>query len=138
MKMEHEKFITDLKADIVDKLNDYKGSSIYACDLGMTLFEGENVNGSVFCNTWKTKEFIKENFELFGKLIEHWDDMFGETLNPFSEPEKCHVVLLIESARSILAGCKLVEQKWDEKIELTPAVIKRLTKQVMDWDGDLF
>lgn len=136
--MEHEKFITELKADIVDRLNDYKDCSIYACDLGMTLFEGENCNGSVFCNTWKTKEFIKENFDLFGELIEYWSDNIGDTLNPFSEPEKCHVILLLESARSILSGCKLVERKWNEEIELTPAIIKKLTKQVMDWEGDLF
>ena len=136
--MEHEKFITDLKADIVSRLSDYEGQSIYACDLGMTLFEGENCNGSVFCNTWKTKEFIKENFDLFGELLEYYSDNFGETLNPFLEPEKCHVILLIESARSILAGCKLVDEKWNDKITLTPAVIKKLTKQVMDFDGDLF
>ena len=136
--MEHEKFITDLKADIVSRLSDYEDQSIYACDLGMTLFEGENANGSVFCNSYKTKEFIKENFDLFGELIEYWSDNFGETLNPFLEPEKCHVILLIESARSILAGCKLVDEKWNDKITLTPAVIKKLTKQVMDFDGDLF
>ena len=136
--MEHEKFITDLKADIVSRLSDYEGQSIYACDLGMTLFEGENANGSVFCNSYKTKEFIKENFDLFGELIEYWSDNFGETLNPFLEPEKCHVILLIESAQSILAGCKLVDEKWNDKITLTPAVIKKLTKQVMDFDGDLF
>jgi len=136
--MKHEKFITDLKADIVSRLSDYEGQSIYACDLGMTLFEGENCNGSVFCNTWETKEFIKENFDLFGELIEYWSDDVGESLNPFYEPEKCHVILLIESARSILAGCKLVDEKWNDKITLTPAVIKKLTKQVMDFDGDLF
>ena len=87
MKMEHEKFITDLKADIIGKLSDYKGSSIYASELAYTLFEGENCNGSVFCNTWKTKEFIKENFDLFGELLEYWSDNVGETLNPFLEPE---------------------------------------------------
>jgi hypothetical protein len=91
--MEHEKFITDLKADIIDKLSDYKGSSIYAAELAYTLFEGENCSGSVFCNTWKTKEFIKENFDLFGELLEYWSDNVGETLNPFLEPEKCHVLV---------------------------------------------
>lgn len=136
--MEHEKFITDLKEQIVDRLNDYKGSSIYGCDLAYTLFQGENANGSVFCNTWKTKEFIKENFDLFGALIEYWSDSVGESLNPLSEPEKCHVILLIESAQSILSSCKLVDAKWNEKVELTDAAIKKLKKQVMEFDGDLF
>jgi hypothetical protein len=136
--MEHEKFITDLKEQIVDRLNAYKGSTIYGGDLAYTLFEGENANGSVFCNTWKTKEFIKENFDLFGELIKYWSDNVGESLNPFSEPERCHVILLMESAQSVLSACQLVEQKWNDKIELTDAMIKKLKKQVMEFDGDLF
>lgn len=51
-------------------------------------FEGENANGSVLCNTYQTKEFIKENFELFGDLVQYCKDNWDMTLNPFSEPEK--------------------------------------------------
>ena len=40
------------------------------CDLAYTLFEGENADGSVLYNTYKAKEFIKENFDLFGDLNE--------------------------------------------------------------------
>lgn len=138
METNYEQFITDIKQEIVEKLNDYKGSSIYGCDLAYTLFEGENCNGTVLFSTYATKEFIKENFDLFGELLEYWSDNVGESLNPFSEPEKCHVILLLESAQSILSDCKLVEQKWNDKIELTDSMIKKLKKQVMEFDGDLF
>ena len=96
-------FITDLKSQIIERLNDYKGVKTYLCDLSGLLFQSENVNGSVFCNTYKTKEFIKENFDLFGDLVEYVKDNMDYALNPFSEPEKAHVILLLEASRSILS-----------------------------------
>ena len=60
--METNDFIEDLKKLIVERLNEHEGSSIYVSDLANTLFESENANGSVFCNSYKTEEFIKENF----------------------------------------------------------------------------
>lgn len=131
-------FITDLKEMICDRLNDYAGSNVYCCDLSYTLFEGENANGSVFCSTYKTVEFIKENLDLFGELLEHWNDETGEQLNPFSEPKKCHVILLLESASHLLGECPTIERKWNDSVKLTPAFIKKLAREVNDWNGDLF
>lgn len=125
-------FIADLKKDIISRLNDYKGGSYYACDLAYTLFEGENADGSVFCNTYKTEEFIKENFSLFGALVQYCKDSLDMTLNPFSEPEKAHVILLLESASALMGRLPLIDKNWNEKIELTEKVIKRLTKEVND------
>lgn len=40
--MKTTNFTQDLKNTIVDKLNDYKGKSVYGCDLSSTLFEVED------------------------------------------------------------------------------------------------
>lgn len=131
-------FLTDLKAQIIDKLNDYSGGTYYACDLAYTLFEGENANGSVFCNTYKTKEFIKANFDIFGGLVEYCKENMDFTLNPFSEPERAHVILLLESCQSLLAQLPAIDKNWNEQIELTDEMILQLTNEINEFNGDLF
>lgn len=130
--------IDEIKQDIIDRLKDYKGGNYYGCDLAYNLFEGENANGTVFCNTWKTKEYIKDNFDLFGDFLEHWKMQTDEMLNPFSEPEKCHVIFLLEAAQAILSKCELVDENWNNSIELSEENIVTLTEQVNAFSGDLF
>lgn len=139
--MENTNFISDLKNTIINKLNDYAGGTYYGCDLSYTLFESENANGSALCNTWRTKEFIKANFDLFGDLVAYCEDNLGITLNPFNEPEKAHVILLLEASQSILSRCKIIDENWNNEIELTNKNIKKLTKQINDLqidEDDLF
>jgi cyclophilin family peptidyl-prolyl cis-trans isomerase len=134
-------FIQNFKNQIIDKLNDYSGTTIYACDLSFTLFQGENANGSVFYNTYKTKEFIKDNFDLFGDLVEYCKDNMDMNLNPFSEPEKAHVILLVLASQSILSKLPTIDKEWNNEIELTPKMIKKITKELLSIeieDEDLF
>ena len=129
-------FITDLKSQIIERLNDYKGVNTYLCDLSVLLFESENVNGSVFCNTYKTKEFIKENFDLFGQLVEYVKDDMGITLNPFNEPEKAHVWLLLEVSQSLLSQCKTVDEFWNDEKEITDELINSITEELNSLNVD--
>jgi len=132
------KTINEIKADIISNLSEYAGNSYYGCDLAYTLFEGDNANGSVFCNTYKTKEYIKANFDLFGEFLEHYNDEFGEYLNPFSQPERVHVIFLLEGVQSILSKCEFISDNWNAKIELTAENIETITNQVNEFSGDLF
>lgn len=139
--METSTFTNDLKNQIIERLNDYAGSSHYACDLAQTLFEGENINGSVLCSTYRTKEFIKANFDLFGDLVEYVKDNMDYTLNPFQEPEKAHVWLLLEASNAIMSKLPTIDKKWNDNIELTPKMIKKLTKELNELEineDDLF
>ena len=139
--MKTQTFTAELIETIISRLNDYKGTSNYVCDLSSILFEGENVNGSVFYSTYQTKEFIKENFDLFGDLVEYVKDNIGMTLNPFQEPEKAHVWLLLEASQSILSKLPTIDKFWNDNIELTPKLIKQLTKELKALnidDEDLF
>ena len=97
-------FYTDLRNTIIERLNDYKNVEVYGCDLAYILFESENANGSVLCNTYKTKEFIKNHFDLFADFSEYYKENFGESIDIFSEPERAHVILLIEAAQIVLSN----------------------------------
>ena len=125
-------FIQDLKSTIISRLNDYSGCSYYGCVLAYTLFEGENANGSVLCNTYQTTEFIKDNFDLFGQLVNYCNDSMDTLLNPFNDPEKAHVILLLESANSLLSQLPTIDENWNNKIELTDAMIEQLTTEIND------
>lgn len=125
-----KKFTTELKETIIDRLNDYKNTTVYGCDIAYTLFE--NVNGTVLFSTYLTKEFIKENFDLFGDLVEYVNDNFDMKLNPFTEPEKAHAILMLEASRILLSQLDFIDDNWVEKIELTDEVIKEITDQLRE------
>ena len=139
--MKTKTFTAELIETIISRLNDYKGTTNYMCDLSSILFEYENIDGTVLYNTYKTKEFIKENFDLFGDLVEYVKDNIGYTLNPLLEPEKAHVWLLLEASRSILSKLPTIDKLCNDEKELTPKLIKQLTKELnalnID-DEDLF
>ena len=129
-------FITDLKSKIIERLNDYKGVETYLCDLSGLLFESENANGSVLCNTYKTKEFINKNFDLFGQLVEYAKDNMGITLNPFNEPEKAHVWLLLEASQSLLSQCKIVDKFWNYEKEIDDELINSIKEELNSLNVD--
>ena len=136
-----KKFTTELKETIIDRLNDYKNTTVYGCDLAYTLFESENVNGSVLCNTYLTREFIKENFDLFGDLVQYVENNIDVVLNPFKEPEKSHVWLVMEGGCSLLSRLDFILNNWNDKFKLTDEVIKEITDQLRELninDEDLF
>lgn len=122
--------LEEIKSYLTEKLNDYKGCYSYGVDLSHLLTEGENANGSVYCNTYQTKELIKANFDLFGDFLEYYKEEFGEMLNPFSEPEKTHVIFLIMATEKILNSSKYIQDNWDNQIKLTDDVIAILKKDI--------
>ena len=128
--MKTKTFYTDLRNTIIDRLNDYKGSDVYGCDLAFTLFEGENANGSVLCNTYLTKEFIKNHFDLFADFSEYYKDNFGESLDIFAEPEKAHVILLLEAAQVVLSNLNTVDEFWNDSKELTQELINSIVEEL--------
>ena len=123
-------FTTDLKSQIIERLNDYKGTNIYGADLAYTLFEGENANGSVLCNTYLTKEFIKNNFDLFADFSEYYKETFGESLDIFAEPEKAHVILLLEASQMVLSNLDTVNEFWNDSKELTEELINSIIEEL--------
>ena len=128
--MQTKTFYTDLRNSIIERLNDHKGSDVYGCDLAYTLFEGENANGSVLCNTYETKEFIKNNFDLFADFSEYYKDNFGESLDIFAEPEKVHVILLLKAAQMVLSNLDTINEFWNDSKELTEELINAIVEEL--------
>ena len=128
--METKTFYTDLRNTIIDRLNDYKNTDVYGSELAYTLFEGENANGSVLCNTYETKEFIKNHFDLFAEFSEYYKDNFGESLDIFAEPEKAHVILLLEASQMVLSNLDTVNEFWNESKELTEELINSIVEEL--------
>ena len=68
--------------------------------------------------------------------MEHLQDNMDYTLNPFSEPEKAHVILLLEASQSILSKLHTIDKFWNDEKELTPKLIQQLTKELNALDID--
>ena len=128
--MKTNTFYTDLRNIIIEKLNDCKDIDVCGADLAYTLFENENANGSVLYSTSLTKEFIKNNFDLFAYFSEHYTNNFEESLNIFAEPEKAHVILLLEATQMVLGKLETINEFWNDEKELTEELIYKIAKEL--------
>ena len=128
--MKTKTFYTELRSTIIERLNDYKGVEVYGSELAYTLFEGESANGSVLCSTYLTKEFIKNHFDLFSDFSEHYKNNFGESLNIFGEPEKAHVILLLEATQVVLSNLGTINEFWNDSKELTEELINSIVEDL--------
>lgn len=128
----------DIIKRIIDKLYDYEDVKVYGADLAYTLFESENMDGTFTYNTYEAKEWIKQNFDEIGEVWEELKFQFGSEylvdFNPFDNPEKFMVLVILESASYILGKCKTVEDNWNNEIVLTKENIKKIEKELKELD----
>lgn len=122
----------EMKEILNDKLSDYEGTTCYACDLGYKLFETENYNGSYTCNSYEAKEWIKENFEYLGEIVEKIKSQLGaESIpNVFDNPETFQLVIFLEVSSYLIGQCEFINDNWDDEIELTEDNIKIIKEQL--------
>lgn len=124
---------------IIDKLYDYEGGEIYSCDLAYTLFEAENIDGTMTYSSWSAKEWIKNNFDDIGEVWEELKFQFGDDyvkdINIFDEPEKFMVIVVLESASYLLSRCKTINENWNDKIKLNKTNIKKIEKELKELDN---
>ena len=123
---------------IIDKLEQYKNISEYGCDLAYKLFEGECVDGSYFYSNYKAEEWIKENYNDLGEIMEELKFQFGEKflssllVDVFDNPDKVVVFVISEVASYLLGQCETVEKYWNEEIELTKENIKNIQIELLE------
>lgn len=133
-----QEFMIDV---LKDRLHEYEGKDCYGCDLGYYLLESENANCSYFCNTTKTVEFIKQNWDDFGSIVENIEANFGAdgVPNPFTEAEKFMVVCMLEYSSYLLGRCKTVEKAWDTSITLDKKTIEKIEQELdAQYNNDLY
>lgn len=133
--LEYNKIKDFVKDIVIEELYNYRDNSFYGCELGYGLLEGYNIDGVYFYNNYKATEFIKDNFEDFGEIVEEIKWQFGkeyELPNIFDKPDKFCVVCFLEVANYILGRCKFVDDNWDNEIELTKEVIKKIENELKE------
>ena len=125
---------------IIDRLYNYKDIKMYACDLAYALFESENVDGTFTYSSYEAKEWIKHYFDEIGEVWEELKFQFGSEylmdFNPFDNPEKFMVLVILESASYILGQCKFIQNNWNNEIILNNKNIKTIEKQLKELDDD--
>lgn len=130
----------DIIKRIIDRLYDYEDTKVYACDLAYSLFESENIDGTFTYSSYEAKEWIKNNFDEIGEVWEELKFQFGSEylmdFNPFDNPEKFMVLVILESASYILGQCKTVQDNWDNEMTLTKENIKKIEKELKELDNN--
>lgn len=121
------------KEQIENRLPEMEGRSVYMCDLALDMMEGPNVDGTLTYSTNDAIEYIRKWWYDAADYFQYEKDNFGEVYhNPFDNPEAYMVCMVIEGVRSILSQCATVDEQWDDKVELTGAVIDRILSEVKD------
>ena len=109
------------------KLPDYEGCTTYGCDLGSLITECPNADGAYIIGIKESIDFIASHFYDARDEYEYEKDNFGEVLhNPFENPEAFIVCMLINTVEGILSQVPVIEENWNDEIELTQDVIDEI------------
>ena len=120
---------------IADNLENYSNQSIYGCNLGYTITEGINIDGSCTYSTYKAKEYLKFWWDEAADYFQYEKDNFGENLhNPFERPEEFMVCMVIQGVNSLLSQVSFIDKNWNNKIELTEKNIKKIIREIKDFE----
>ena len=105
----------DVLSRMIDHLDDLEGHDGYVSELAFTLFEAENIYGSMTYNTYKAEQWIAKNFidlaDVVGDMAADWDI----TPNPFSNPEKFMVQVVLYLAEQLVYTSDYLRRGRDEE-----------------------
>lgn len=126
--------LTDYCKDfIINNIDDYSGQSIYGCDLGNTITEGINIDGSCTYSTYEAKKYIKFWWDEAADYFQYEKNNFGENLhNPFENPEAFMVCMVIQGVNSLLSQISFIDKNWNNEIKLTEKNIKKIIREIKD------
>ncbi len=127
-----ETFNEYCKNYIKDHIDGYVGHSVYGCDLGFTITEGPNMDGSLTYSRYDAMEYLKEWWMDAADYFD-WEKLnLGETRNPFDNPEAYMVCMVIEGVNSLLSQCGVVDVNWNDEFELTEEIAELICKEIDD------
>ena len=112
-------YLNDLEKDVlsrmIDNLDDLEGHEGYVSELAFTLFENENINGSMTYSTYKASQWIMENFHDLGDVVEDMAAEWGITPNPFNNPEAFMVQVVLYLAEQLVYESAYLQRGRDEE-----------------------
>jgi hypothetical protein len=120
--------------EMVGKLYEYEDTKHYACDLGYSLFEYDNINGTYTYSTCEAKEWIKEYWEDIGDVVEEMKFQMGadNIPNVFENPERFMVVIMLEVSSYMLSKCPFIDTNWNDEIILSRENIEIIVKELQE------
>jgi hypothetical protein len=111
-------YLNDLEKDVlsrmIDNLDDLEGRDGYVSELAFTLFENENINGSMTYSTYKAEEWIATHFHDLGDVVEQRAAEWDITPNPFANPEVFMVQVVLYLAAQLMYTSDYLAQVEDE------------------------
>ena len=122
-----KEFVADV---LMDKLDEYEGTSTYGADLAYHLLEQYNVDGSYTYSTYEAKQWVQEYFDELGDIV---SDMKEEGLPPidvFENVEGFQVCVMLYLAQTLLGQCETVDEFWNEEQELTEEIIAKIKEEL--------
>lgn len=126
-------YVDYCKAFIKDELDNFEGIDVIGCDLAQELTMDANMNGSITFSTYQASLILKEWWDELEGINSRIYDELGFThddVDVFDTPEKYHVIAVIEGVSSILDGLEIIQENWDNNIELTRDVIDTIIEQI--------
>ena len=132
-----ETFIDYCKQYIYDHIDEYRGQKVYPCDLGFTLTESPNCNGTLTYSREEAKEYLREWWDEADDYYEYERNNFGTGgHNPFANPEAYMVCMVIEGVDALISQAfdRIEGADWNEMVELTGDLIEQITEKVNEND----
>ena len=118
-----------VKEEIEIRLKGLVGNNVYLEDLGYRLFEYENCN-CTYSSRYESIQWIKDYFEELDEIVEEYEIEFGDSVpNPFSEPEKFQIVIILYIANKLVYNALYnINLNIYKKIKLTNDIIDTILK----------
>lgn len=111
-----------MKEFIIDELKERRGEEIAIDEIGFTLAETQNANGSWYCAYYRAKADVVKNFNLCTDFCK-WYELNGSLAipNPFTETEQFHLMVMIygidDICRDLFLG-RRYRDNYTEMIEI--------------------
>lgn len=127
-----ETFLTYCREYIKNHIEEFVGQVVYAADLGLELTDAPNIDGSLTYSRYDAMEYLKEWWWEASDYFDYEKLEFGaENIhNPFENPEAYMVCMVIEGVNSLINQCSVIEENWNEQIELTQEISEQICKEI--------
>lgn len=132
-----ETFIDYCKQYIYDHIDNYRGQKVYPCDLGFTLTEYPNCDGTLTYSRAEAIEYLKEWWDEADDYF-NYEKGNGSVHNPFENPEAYMVCMVIEGVAALISQAfdRIEGVDWNEMVELTGDLIEQITENVNENDTE--
>ena len=122
-----KEFVADV---LMDKLDEYEGTSSCGGELDFYLLQQYNVDGSYTYSTYEAKQWVQEHFDELDEIVEAMEDEGLPPVNVFQNIEAFMVCVMLYVAGELLGQCDTVNEFWNEEQELTEEIIAKIKEEL--------